>query len=185
MSTRVTVTLIGLLAMTILLVLWITCPILARAQCGSIESTCYTCHQATDPVCGTTDWHTVFAHRYACWNCHGGNDRAQDKAQSHVGLVANPLEDAYTSCYPCHPNDYQQRAQQLADEIGIPVSFRDPAPTASVPSGAVASQPLVVPTPAASTAKSNPTDWRQLWWLVPLAVIVPLGWRVWKKQNRI
>jgi hypothetical protein len=184
MSTRVTATWIGLAILAALLAVWTTCPILARAQCGNIESTCYTCHQATNPVCGTTDWHTTFAHRYACWNCHGGNDTAQDKEQAHVGLIANPLEDAYTSCYPCHPNNYEQRAQQLADEIGIPVSFREPAPKPSAPNVAVVSQPLVLPTPVASTGKSSPADWRELWWLIPLAIVVPLGWLMWKKQDR-
>jgi hypothetical protein len=183
MSTRVAVLLIGLSVLTVFLVLWITCPVLARAQCGNIESTCYTCHQATDPVCGTTDWHAVFGHRYACWNCHGGNDRAQDKAQAHVGLVANPLQNAYTNCYSCHPNDYQQRAQQLASEIGTTVSYGEPTPTRSAPSVAVASQPLALLPPAASNA-THSSDSAQVGWLLPLAVVVPLGWFWWKRQNR-
>lgn len=183
MSNRISVTMIGLVVLAVLFGVWITAPISARAQCGSIESKCYTCHQAVYPVCGTNDWHTAFAHRYACWNCHGGNNAAPDKDQAHFGLIANPLEDAYTSCYTCHPNDYQQRAQQLANEIGIPVSFREPASTPSVQNDTVVSQPLVRPTPIASTA-SNSSNLSQGWWLLLLAMIVPVGWLVWKKQNR-
>lgn len=97
-------------------------PPAARAQCGPITSACYTCHSQTDPVNGTTPWHSVFGHRYACWNCHGGNDVAQDQALAHVGMVRNPLEDAYTSCYACHPEDYQQRAAQYDQLLGSSMS---------------------------------------------------------------
>lgn len=183
MPTRITVTLIGVSILVALLAVWITCPILVRAQCGNIESTCYTCHQATHSVCGTTDWHTTFAHRYACWNCHGGNDTAQDKNRAHVGLITNPLENAYTSCYPCHPNDFEQRAQQLANEIGIQVSFREPAPTLNASSVAIVSQPIIVPPPTTSAA-NNLSDLPRASWLFPLAVLVLLGWTAWKRQTR-
>ena len=98
-------------------------PSVVSAQCGDITSSCYTCHAQTHPVLGTTEWHSVFGHRYACWYCHGGNDTAQTKEQAHVGLVQNPLQDPYTSCYACHPGDYLQRAAWLANVMGTPISY--------------------------------------------------------------
>ena len=115
--------LIGLLILGALLVFSIALPSSARAQCGDIKSSCAKCHQAEDPAYSSTEWHALFGHQYACWNCHGGNDVAQDKAPAHDGLVRNPLEDSYTSCYACHPEDYQARAEQLAKTIGVAASF--------------------------------------------------------------
>jgi hypothetical protein len=101
-----------------LVVAWSLTPMVARAQCGTIVSSCYACH--TKMVTGNqiTEWHSTFGHRYACWNCHGGNDTALNKEQAHIGLISNPLVDVYANCYFCHPADYQQRAHELAQTVG-------------------------------------------------------------------
>ncbi len=178
-----TVALVSLLVLFLMLALWIARPSVARAQCGDITSTCYKCHQEVHPVCGTTEWHSVYGHRYACWNCHGGNDTAQDKEQAHVGLVVNPLAEAYTSCYTCHPDNYQQLAQRFAQEIGVPVSFDEPVTPASQTIASVLTLPLAassaVTTPIQAT---NTTDRQQFLWLLPLAAVLPLGWFIWRRR---
>jgi hypothetical protein len=104
--------------------------------CSSVtESSCCTCHAQTHPVLITTEWHAIHARQDCCWNCHGGNNRAQDKDQAHAGMVSNPLDDIYLSCHQCHPNDYQQRADRFAVALGV-------TPQSSAPiSVAVAIQP--------------------------------------------
>jgi hypothetical protein len=120
MGTKTTwsVVLLGASVLAVLVGVWAITPIVARAQCGTIESSCYACHAKTNAGGSVAEWHTTFGHRYACWSCHGGNDTAPDKDQAHVGMVLNPLDDAYTNCYFCHPADYQQRAQQLTQMLG-------------------------------------------------------------------
>ncbi len=114
--------LLGISVLVVLLVLSALPPATARAQCGQITSACYTCHAETDPVNGATPWHSTWGHWYACWNCHGGNDTTRDQTSAHVGVARNPLEDAHTSCYACHPQDCQRRAAQYATLL----DFRDP-----------------------------------------------------------
>ena len=75
------------------------------------------------PVFGQNEWHEIHARQDCCWNCHGGSDTAQDKDLAHVGLVRHPLEDTYTNCHACHPDDYPQRAERFAVALGVtPVS---------------------------------------------------------------
>ena len=173
----------GLSIFAALLALGSVRPTASLAQCGDITSTCYDCHQMVHPVCDTSEWHSVYGHRYACWNCHGGNDTAQDKDQAHVGLVANPVADAYTSCYACHPGDYQQRAELFAKEIGMPISFQEPPTRASAPLASVGTQPPIAPpTTAIPVAATSATDWRQVLWLLPLAAVLTLGWFIWRRR---
>jgi hypothetical protein len=139
--------------------IWLMMPPPASAQCGSIESSCEKCHQTTHPVCGTTAWHSEYGHRNACWNCHGGNDTAQDKALAHVGLVPNPLDDAYMSCYVCHPDNYQQLAQRYAQVLGVTVSYRVPAPPPHDLLKPSVTQPMVMPEIDSPAIVPNSLDW--------------------------
>ncbi|CAG0943569.1 hypothetical protein ANRL1_01392 [Anaerolineae bacterium] len=158
--------------------LWMTSPSVTSAQCGSIESSCVKCHQSTHPVCGTTEWHSEYGHRYGCWNCHGGNDTAQDKELAHVSLVRHPLEDAYASCYVCHPEDYKQLAERFAKTLGVTVSAREPAARSVVSAAVVAVRPSPLVVPSAVPADSF--DWVWTLWLTPVPVVLVLVWVIWK-----
>jgi hypothetical protein len=184
MSTKVLpVVALGMLILAALLALWTALPTAALAQCGDIKSSCYSCHQEIHPVCGKTEWHSVYGHRYACWNCHGGNDTARDKELAHVGLVLHPLEDTYTSCYACHAEGYQQLAERFAKEIGVTVSSREPLPRSDTPSASVAVQPTLSPSASTLAVPSNSSDWQWVWWLFPLIVLLALIWYVWKRST--
>ena len=65
------------------------------------------------------EWHSIHALKDCCAHCHGGNCIATDKDLAHEGLVTHPLEDIYTNCYHCHPNDYQERAARFAVILGV------------------------------------------------------------------
>jgi hypothetical protein len=130
------------------LVIWAMAPIPAQAQCGDIppHSSCITCHEKESPVNIQDEWHAVHASKDCCASCHGGNCVAIDKDLAHQGLVAQPLEDIYTSCYRCHPDDYQEKANQYALVLGINPGSR-PTPTA-VPSGPIVEHPMVISPPS-------------------------------------
>jgi hypothetical protein len=109
---------ISLLAgVIILLWLWIT-PV--RASCGGPQpSSCITCHVQEDPVNGKGEWHIIHASKDICINCHGGNGTTMAKNLAHEGLTANPLNDIYTDCHSCHPQDYVGRASIFAPTLGV------------------------------------------------------------------
>ena len=65
------------------------------------------------PVYDQGDWHVLHARKDCCAQCHGGNCSSMDKDLAHEGMVANPLEDIYTNCYHCHPDDYQAAPSDL------------------------------------------------------------------------
>ena len=173
----VTLTLIGLGLFCLAM------PSLVNAQCGSIDSGCVKCHQATQPVYGTTAWHSEYGHRQACWNCHGGNDTATDEASAHVGLVRNPLDDAYASCYACHPDNYEQLAQRYAQSMGVAISVRQPAPPAGELLVSHVTQPIVIPSTDPTTVATHAFDWMWLLGFVPVLVAGALAWFVWKKRK--
>jgi len=130
----------------------------AQAQCGDItaDSSCITCHefQGADPVYGKGEWHEIHALKDCCWNCHGGNTKAQDEDLAHVGMTAHPLEDIYTDCQSCHPDDYPGRAERFSVVLGV-TSGSAPTPTA-VTVGPVESHPIVIfETPSTATALSS------------------------------
>jgi hypothetical protein len=164
-------------------VLWVAVPSAAQAQCGDIKSSCYTCHLETHPVCGTTEWHSEYGHRYACWNCHGGNDTARDKELAHVGLVQHPLEDAYTSCHACHAEEYQQLAERFAKSLGVRVSSREPAPHSGDPLASVVTRLIVTPSAVTPAVPSNSLDLLWVLWLLPLPALLGLGWFIWRSRN--
>jgi hypothetical protein len=108
-------------------------PTPVHAQCGTWPvGSCVTCHIEQAPVYDEGHWHSVHARRDCCTNCHGGNCSATEKELAHVGLIANPLEDVYTNCHACHPDDYWQRAEVFAAELDItPASRSTPTPVAT------------------------------------------------------
>jgi hypothetical protein len=127
----------------------------ALAQCGDIpaDSSCITCHeyQRADPVYGKGEWHEIHALKDCCWNCHGGNTKAQDEDLAHVGMTVHPLQDIYTDCHSCHPDNYPERAERFAVALGVTPGSA-PTPTA-VTVGPVELHPIVIlQTPSAATA---------------------------------
>jgi hypothetical protein len=136
------VSFLGTLILAIGFSLWSSSP--AFAQCGDTppKSSCITCHEIEDPVYQNGEWHGIHALKDCCTNCHGGNCRMMDKTQAHEGLVAHPLDDIYTNCYPCHPYDYQERAAPFGALLGvIPSSRETPTP---VPTSPVIEHPMVI-----------------------------------------
>jgi hypothetical protein len=118
----------------------------AQAQCGDTpaDSSCITCHetQGANPVYGNGEWHTIHARKDCCWSCHGGNTKTQDKNLAHIGMTANPLEDIYTDCHSCHPEDYPERAKKFALALSLtPGSAPTPTIVAAAP---VESHPIVI-----------------------------------------
>ena len=104
----------------------------AAAQCGSQASSCKNCHetQGQDSVNSDgTAWHTQHAQIDACVSCHAGNPQSTDKTQAHTGMVAW-YSDIKAGCASCHPNDYQQLAQEYATTLGVTIGSAGPTPTA-------------------------------------------------------
>ena len=170
------------LLVLVLVTLWLTAPLMTNAQCESIESTCVKCHQETHSVNGTTEWHSEYGHRNTCWNCHGGNDTAQDKDFAHVGLVRHPLEDTYASCYVCHPENYRKLAERYAKTLGVTVSAREPAPRMVASLVSAESYPLVMPLDDAPAIPTNSLKSSWLWWLSSVPVGLGLAWFIRKKR---
>jgi hypothetical protein len=166
----------SIIALMVGVALWLT-PAAVSAQDGGVpessgcsslsESSCCACHAQTHPVLMASEWHAIHARQDCCWNCHGGNDQAMDKDQAHVGMMPNPLDDIYLSCHPCHPDDYQRRADRFAAGLGI-------TPASSGPiTGAVAIQPPrsePVSQPPMTKLPSNSLE--STLWLMALAAIV-------------
>jgi hypothetical protein len=113
----------------IILLLWVgTTPV--RADCGGTQpSSCTICHAQLDPVSGKGEWHSIHASKDICIKCHWGNGSTMDKNLAHKDLVANPLNDIYTDCHSCHPQDYVGRAELFASTLGVkPESCSTPTP---------------------------------------------------------
>ena len=140
------------------LALWARFPTTARAQCGDNppNSSCITCHEKEAPVYGEGEWHTIHARKDCCTNCHSGNCSTIEKDLAHEGLVAQPLEDIYTNCYPCHPDDYEGRADRFAALLDVTPSSL-PTQTA-VPVAPVVVHPIVIQPPSIPTTPA-PQAW--------------------------
>ncbi len=119
----------------------------AEAQCGSQASSCKNCHetQAKDPVNtdGTT-WHTQHAQIDACVSCHAGNPQSTDETQAHAGMVAW-YSDIKAGCASCHPDNYQQLAQEYAATLGVTLGAAGPTQPA------VTAEPTAVTTSTVGT----------------------------------
>jgi hypothetical protein len=150
---------ISIIALVAGLAVWLT-PAAVSAQDGGVpessgcsnlpESSCYVCHAQTQPVSMASEWHAIHARQDCCWNCHGGNAQTMDQDQAHVGLMPNPLDDIYLSCHPCHPDDYQQRADRFA--AGLDITPKSSAPitvavAVQLPHSELVSQPPITTLP--------------------------------------
>ncbi len=146
----------GILCLVTGLILWVESP--ARAQCGDYppKSSCITCHEKEDPVYQEGEWHTIHAQKDICTSCHGGNCTSMDKTLAHENLVVNPLDDIYTSCHGCHPDDYATRAARFAVVLGVtPGSIATPT---AVPTSQVVNHPMVI-LPASAPANATVQPW--------------------------
>ena len=135
---------LGMIFLASGIILWAASPGNVQAQCGDIppNSSCITCHEKDYPVFDQGEWHMLHGRKDCCAQCHGGNCSTMDKELAHDGIVANPLEDIYTNCYHCHPDDYQARAGRFALALGISPDSR-PTPTRAAVVAAI-EHPLVV-----------------------------------------
>ena len=136
------------------------------------DSSCSACHIQEAPVYEKGIWHGIHARKDCCANCHGGNCKAVDENLAHQNLIANPLNDIYTSCHSCHPNDYQARAEIFAKELGItPRSISTPTP---VPVRNVVESPLVI-LPSPTLSQSSPFPWLAILGGLPVIVLFLFG----------
>ena len=129
-----------------------------QAQCGDNppKSSCITCHAKEDPVYKNGEWHGIHALKDCCTNCHGGNCSAQEKALAHESLVAHPLDDIYTNCHSCHPDDYTARAERFAALLGVtPGSSPTATPAPAVP----VEEHAIVILPLSSSSAPAPLPW--------------------------
>jgi hypothetical protein len=123
----------------------------ADAQCGSQASSCKNCHetQSKDPVNNDgTAWHTQHAQIDACVSCHAGNPQSTDQTQAHAGMVAW-YSDIKAGCASCHPDDYQQLAQEYATTLGVTIGAAGPTQPAET------AEPTAVTTSTMGTASSG------------------------------
>ena len=140
----------------IILLVWLG-TVRVQAQCGvPQQSSCTTCHAQEDPVSGKGEWHIIHANKDICINCHGGNGSTMNKDLAHEGLMAHPLNDIYTDCHSCHPQDYVGRASIFASTLSItPGSCATPTPVpVSNTSGKPPSGGIYIPTNLVSTSSS-------------------------------
>jgi hypothetical protein len=142
-------------------------PQAVSAQRDDARPLCWSCHASEDPVVEQGEWHTIHALQRCCRACHGGNEHAADQAAAHAGLTLHPLDNASQSCQPCHPDDYRQRAEEVAVVLSITPASQEPT----------ACSPVAVPTLTPPMAALLPQTSFQGWdWPVELAVaIVGLG----------
>lgn len=152
-----------LMGITIFLVgsyaLLFTSPVLA--QCGGghpvAGSTCLACHKDLASINAKGEWHSIHAGQDLCLNCHGGNGTALDKTLAHNDMAANPLDNIYTDCHSCHPNDYIIRANRFANELGDTVgSCSTPTTVSASP---VNYQPVVIETTSMTAPGTSLLPW--------------------------
>lgn len=147
-------------AIFISLILIISISSSALAQCPDIpeKSSCINCHQVQSilPDRASYEWHNTHFQKDCCTRCHGGNCIAEEEEPAHEGLIIQPLDDIYTSCRGCHPNDYVVLANQLAASIGVtPGSRLTPTP---VPTDLAGGSALFLATPVAPAQSGVPVS---------------------------
>jgi hypothetical protein len=79
-------------------------------------------------------WHKDHSFGDFCEFCHGGNTASTVKAEAHADFSMIPVENPGNACSSCHPNDYQERAQEYAELLNIEIPDAG-APVAAAPSG--------------------------------------------------
>jgi hypothetical protein len=152
----------------------------AFAQCGDTlaESSCHACHEQAHPAYERGEWHAIHAQKDCCWNCHGGNDQAADKDLAHAALVRNPLEDTYTSCHQCHPDDYRQRADRFAAILGVTPGSSEPVTHTVEMAAPGVGQPIVPPVvPLPASESISPWLWPMVLVTGALLLGLVLTWR--------
>jgi hypothetical protein len=132
------------------------------------------CHINQAPVYEQGIWHGTHARKDCCTNCHGGNCSAVEKELAHVGIIANPLEDVYTNCHACHPDDYWQRAEAFAIELNITPASRA-TPTSVPTSDPVSRQPTIVILPPAGPPPLSSDPQTLFLFSLALATIIGLS----------
>lgn len=175
-----------------------------RAQSG--DSSCLACHEVAgeNPVSEKGAWHRQHSLADMCAACHAGDPKAASREQAHASVIANPLDEAASTCSTCHPEDYALRTKQYADLIG-PTAAATLTP-ASHPAVTPAPTPIATHSPRVSDqppASTRPAvDWlailrfargpffrASLWFFVigmlyRLMQIVRLGWKHRRGSNR-
>jgi hypothetical protein len=153
-------TLFLLSSLFVVLCLAIIWPSGVQAQCGDVpaDSSCITCHDQNEPVYEKGEWHAIHARKDCCWNCHGGNTKAQDKDLAHEGMTLNPVMDSYTNCYACHPDDYTARADRFGAALGVIPSSGEPPSQPQPPhlGGREEFELVLLPTPQPVTLLATP-----------------------------
>jgi hypothetical protein len=152
--------LVGLFVLSLIVAIWAFTPAMTNAQCEDPppDSSCYTCHEETYPVFESGEWHQIHARKDCCWNCHGGNTQTMDQDLAHQGMTVQPLENTYTDCYACHPNDYAERAERFGAALGIAPVNQAPTPQAYRPSAPNEDLQLVI-LPSSEKVQSVTIPW--------------------------
>ena len=160
------------------LALWMA-PQDVAAQCSDPKPSCVTCHAETHPVVTQGEWHVIHARKECCRNCHGGNDQAQDKDLAHVDITLHPLENTYTSCHQCHPDDYRQRADRFAVVLRVTPTSSEPITRVAAlqPPGSDQTVGLPIFTPPSSDADTAPWLWTIVGVVAALLAGLALMWR--------
>jgi len=135
----------------------------AAAQCGSMASSCKSCHetQGQDPVnADGTAWHEDHALGDFCAMCHAGNTQATEAEAAHAGMVA-PMADIQASCATCHRKNLEELAGVYTVALGIPPAAPGTQAAAASPAPASATTAPDVPDaaaapPAATMAANDP-----------------------------
>jgi hypothetical protein len=124
----------------------------ARAACGASSSSCKSCHEINRqmPVNTSGDWHKDHAMGDYCSFCHGGNVQATDEAGAHEGMV-DPFADVQTSCSSCHQDDYEEKAQIYADQLGVTIGTGGGDGDGGTSDGGDAAAPVAGAAPASAS----------------------------------
>lgn len=163
----------GIFLLGAAVILWAMTPSTAFAQCGSNpppKSSCITCHEKEAPVYENGEWHGIHALKDCCINCHGDNCSTIDKVLAHESMVAHPLDDIYTNCYKCHPDDYQARAERFGAILGVTPSS---SPTSTpVPASLIVDHPIIILPSSTSNPVFIPPLIPIIWGLSFLALFI-------------
>jgi hypothetical protein len=158
------------------MLIWAMTPSTSSAQCGDNpppKSSCITCHEKEYPVYKNGEWHGIHALKDCCTSCHGGNCGTMDKDLAHEDLVVNPLEDVYTNCYKCHPDDYQARAERFGALLGVTPRSSPTATPFPTEQAVVGYQIVILPT--TSLPAPHLQQWLPELWAFTMLIITLLA----------
>ena len=100
-----------------------------------------------------------------------------------MGITLHPLDDTYSACHQCHPDDYRQRAEVFAVALHITPQSIEPVtrtvafqPPSDVP-------PIRLPSATAPLSTPSVNPW--LWALVVIVATLLIGLlALWRKLAR-